>query len=114
MEGLASQSELLVLLIHSDVATTGYTAGTHTTSNYCCVRGHTTTNGQDTLGSLHTSDIFGRGLQTNQNNSLSSCMPFFCIFCGEYDLTTCSSGRSTKALADRSCSLQSSGVELRM
>ena len=38
-----SQGEFLVFLIHDDVATAGYTASAHTTCNYCCVGGHTTT-----------------------------------------------------------------------
>ena len=58
MEFLASQSEFLVLLIHGDVAASGYTAGSHTTSNNCCVRCHTAANSQDTLCGLHTSDVF--------------------------------------------------------
>ena len=64
-ECLSSQCELLVLLIHVDIATTGYAACTHTTSNYGCMRCHTTTNCQDTLGCLHTCNIFWRSLKTN-------------------------------------------------
>ena len=54
----SGQCELLVCFIHMDVTASGYTAGSHSTSYYCCMAGHTSTNGQDTLGCLHTFDIF--------------------------------------------------------
>src|SRR5699024_3621604 len=46
---LAAQLEVTIFIVHYDVAAAGYTAGTHTTSNNCCVRGHTAANGQDAL-----------------------------------------------------------------
>ena len=45
MELFAGQCKLLILLVHSDVAASGYTAGTHTTCNYGSVRCHTAANG---------------------------------------------------------------------
>ena len=44
MEFFSSKSEFLILFVHSDITTSGYTACTHTTGNYSCVRCHTTTN----------------------------------------------------------------------
>jgi len=58
VELLASQSEDLIGFVHYNVRATGYTASTHTTCNNGSMRSHTATNGQDTLGSLHTGDIF--------------------------------------------------------
>ena len=114
MEGLASQSELLVLLIHSDIATTGYTAGTHTTSNYCCVRGHTTTNGQDTLGGLHALDVLGRGLQADQNDLLAALGPGLGVLSGEDDLAAGGAGRGGQGAADHGGLLQHLAVKLGM
>src|SRR5699024_8341035 len=91
VELFAVKSELLVLFVHDDVAASGYTASTHTTGNYGCVRCHTTTNCQDTLCALHTFDILWGCLKTNKDNLFSSCCPFFSIFCCEDDLTACSS-----------------------
>ena len=76
--------------------------------------GHTTTNSQDTLSCLHTGDIFGRGLKTNKNDLLALLSPGYCIISSKYNLTAGSTGRCTKTLTDRSCSLQSLCIELRM
>ena len=114
VEFFACKGEFLVCFIHSDVAASGYTAGSHTTCNYCCVRGHTAANSQDTLSGFHTGDIFRRCLKTYKNDFLASCRPFYCVVSREYDLTACSSRGSAKAFAQRSCGLQCSCVELRM
>ena len=111
-EGLACKRELLVILVHLDVAAAGYAAGTHTTSNDRCVRGHTATNGEDTLSSLHTGDVLGRGLKTNENNLLAALSPSNCVVSGEYDLTASSAGRCTETATHRSSSLESLSVEL--
>ena len=58
MELLACQSKLLVGLIHGDLGTAGYTAGSHTAGNHSRMAGHTAADSQDTLSSLHTLDIF--------------------------------------------------------
>ena len=91
MEGLSAEGKLLVCLIHDNIAKTGYTAGSHTTCHYGSVRSHTATNGQDTLCTLHTRNIFRRSLKTYQNDLLSSFMPSYGIVCGEYHLTASSS-----------------------
>ena len=52
------QCKFLVCFVHSDVAASGYTACTHTTSYYSSMRCHTTTNCQDTLCRFHTCDVF--------------------------------------------------------
>ena len=114
VEFFTSQCKFLVFFIHSDITASGYTALTHTTSNYCSVRSHTTTNCQDTLSRFHTSDIFWRCLKTNQNNFFSSFSPFNSVISCEYDLTASSSWRSSKTFAHRCSSFQSSCVKLRM
>ncbi len=111
---LAAESELLILLVHNDVAAARYTAGTHTARNNGCVRGHTAANGQNTLCNLHTGNILRRGLQTNQNNLFASVVPKLSVLSREYNLTASSAGRCAQALAGRSCSLQSLRVELRV
>ena len=87
----SSQCKSLVFFVHCDIATTGYTASSHTTGNYCCMGCHTTTNCQDTLSRCHTGDIFRRCLQTNQNYFFSSCSPFYSVISCEYDFTASSS-----------------------
>ena len=49
LEGSAAQCKGLCFFVHLDFFAAGYTAGTHTTRNNRCVRGHTTTHCQDTL-----------------------------------------------------------------
>ena len=114
MELFAGKCKFLILFIHSDLAASGYTASTHTTSNNCCVRCHTATNCQDTLSRFHTGDVFRRSLKTNKNNFLASCSPLYSIVCCEDDLTASSSRRSAKCFCHWSSLFQSLSVELRM
>ena len=71
MEGLASQFELLVLLIHLDVAAAGDAAGAHAAGHNGGVGGHAAADGEDALGGLHALDVLGRGLQTDQDHLLA-------------------------------------------
>ena len=112
--GLARQSELLVLLVHDDVAAAGNTAGAHAPGHNGSVGGHAAPDRQDALSSLHTGDVFGRGFQTHQNNLLTPGSPAFGIFRGEDDLAAGSSGRSAQAAADGGSLLQGLGIELGM
>ena len=57
--GLAGKCELLVLFVHIDGGAAGNAAGTHTARNNGSVRGHTAANGEYTLSSLHTLNVFG-------------------------------------------------------
>ncbi len=109
---LASQCELLVVLVHLDVAAAGYAACTHTTSNYCCVRCHTATNCQDTLSSLHTCDILRGCLKSYENYLLATLCPSNSVISSEYYVTASSSGGSAETLTSGCCSLKSSSVEL--
>ncbi len=110
--GLTCQLELLVILVHLDVAAAGYTASTHTTSNYGSVRCHTATYCQDTLSSLHTCDILGGCLKSYENYLLATLCPSNSVVSSEYYLTASSSGGSTETLTSGCCSLKSSSVEL--
>ncbi len=114
MEGLAGENKLLVCFVHSDIGASRNTACTHTAGNNGCVRGHTAANGEYTLRSLHTGDILGRGLKTNENDLLASVLPKLCVLCGEYDFTACGSGRCAETLADGSCGFKSLSIELGM
>src|SRR5699024_9116879 len=109
---LAAQLEVTIFIVHYDVAAAGYTAGTHTTSNNCCVRGHTAANGQDALCIVHTFDIFRRGLQTNQNNLLTFLAFFGCFFSSKYNFTASSTWGSSQTGADLFGSLQSFCIKL--
>jgi hypothetical protein len=74
-----------------DLAATGYAAGTHSAGNNGCVRGHTASDGQNTLARLHTGDVLGRGLKSYKNYLLAASIPSLCILCSEFDLTDSSS-----------------------
>ena len=76
------------------------------------MRGHTATNGKDTLSSLHTGDVLGRGLKTNKNYLLASLLPSNCVVSGEDYLTASSSGRCTKSAAHGLCCLECLCIEL--
>ena len=58
MIGLAGKCELLVFFVHIDSGAAGNAAGTHTARNNGSVRGHTAANGEYTLSSLHTLNVF--------------------------------------------------------
>ena len=90
----------LGLVINIDRACARYTALTHTTSNYGCVRCHTATSCKDTLSSRHTSEVLWRSLDTNHDYFLAILMPLLSIVSMEYDLTTSSARRSGEALCD--------------
>ena len=114
LEGLACKCELLISLVHSDIGAAGYTAGTHTAGYNGSVRGHTAANCQDTLSSLHTLDVLGRGLKTNENYLFACAALSLSVLSGEDYLTASSTGRSTQALAHGGSGLESLSVELRM
>ena len=114
VEFFSTQCKFLICFVHYDVAASRYTAGTHSTCNNGSVRSHTATNCQDTLCRFHTGDIFRRGLQTNQDNFLSSFCPLYSVICCKYDLTACSSRRSAKSLSDRRSLLQCLCIKLRV
>ncbi len=103
-----------MLLIHDDITAAGYAALTHTTGNNGCMARHTTTNGQDTLGGLHTCDILWRGLETHKDHLLTTCVPCLCILCRKDYLTTGCTRRCTEALAHRRCRLERGLIKLRM
>ena len=112
LEGLSLFVDLHVVV----VAAAGDTAGTHTTSNNGCVAGHAAADGQDALRHLHTDDVLGRGLQTDQNDllHLAGLDHLLSLFGGEDDLAAGRTGRSCQALANDLSSLQGSCVELGM
>ena len=114
LEGSAAQCKGLCFFVHLDFFAAGYTAGTHTTRNNRCVRGHTTTHCQDTLRCCHTFDILRRGFQTNQNNSVACFCSSLCFLCCEINLTCGSAGGCGQPLAQSLCSLQCSLVECRV
>ena len=107
MEGISAKGEFLLLFVDLDLAAAGYTAGTHTTGNYCCVGGHTTAYSQDTLRSVHTLDVLRRCLQTNQDHSLALAADACSLgsLCVEAYLTCCCTRGSRKSLSDHLASL---------
>ena len=114
MEGLAGEGELLVLLVHDYLGAAGDAAGTHAACNNCCMAGHTAADSQDTLRGLHAGDVLGRGLKTDKDDLLASCLPSLGVVGGEDYLTASCAGGSAETLADRSSGLECLCVELGM
>ena len=86
------------LIVDFDIATTRNTAFTPTASNNCCVRSHTAALSENTFCGIHTSNIFWRGFNTNENYFFAFGFPFACVFSAENDTATASSWRSSKTL----------------
>ena len=109
--GLTAELEGLVLLVHDEFGAAGDTAGTHAAGNDRRVRGHTAAGSQDALCSLHAFNVFGRGLETDENDFLAAGSPFDRVLSGEDDFTGSSAGGSRKAFTDLSSTLDGSLVE---
>ncbi len=114
VEGLAGQRELLVFLVHDDVAAAGNAALAHAAGHHGRVGGHAAADGEDALRGLHAGDVLGRGLQTDQDHLLAPGLPFLGVGSGEDHLAAGSAGRSAQALAQGRCGLQGLGVKLGM
>ena len=96
--GLATHLDGAGLIVHLDFASTRYTALTHTTGNNGCVRGHTTTGGQDTLSNTHAAQVLGRGLQADHDHFLLARSPLLSIIGKEHNLTGCGTGACRQTL----------------
>ena len=92
--------------VYRDVVASGYAALTHTTGNYCCVRSHAASCGEDTFRCNHTGQVFRRSLFPNQNNLLAGFLCNGCIIGTEYDLAACRTRRCRKSLSNRGVLLQ--------
>ena len=79
---------------------TGNAGSTHTAGNNRRVRGHTAASRNQTLGSMHTADIFRRSFQTNQDNFFALGSPSFGIFSRKDGLTDGSARRSGQTGCD--------------
>ena len=117
MECYTIDSDNFLIFINSNfivVTTTRNAASTHTTSNNCSVRCHTTTNCQDTLRVLHTNNIFWACFKTNKNNSLFTFVfnPIFNFFSAENNFTSTSTRRCVKTTSNFFCLFQIFLIEL--
>mgnify|MGYP005779409487 CR=1 FL=1 len=100
LEHLACEGELLVLLVHLDIAAAGDAAGAHAARNDRRVRGLTAAHRKDTLRELHALDIFGGRFETDENDLLALLALFDGVLSREDDGTSRRTGRSRDALAD--------------
>lgn len=96
----AFEGELLVLLVHLDVAAAGNAAGAHAARDDRRVGGLSAADGQDALRELHAFDVFGGGFQSYQDDLFALLALLDGIFCGEHDLAGGSARRGRDALAD--------------
>ena len=110
----AGQGELLVLLIHLDVAAARDTAGAHAAGHNGRVAGHAAAHGQDALGVLHALDVLGRGLQADQDHLFTGGTLLHSVLSGEDDLAAGGAGGSSQSAGHGSGSLQGFRIELGM
>ena len=108
---LAGQGELLVLIVHHDVAAAGHAAGAHAAGHHGGVRGHAAADGQDALGDLHALDVLGRGLQADQDDLLAPLVPLLGLLGGEHHAAAGGTGGGGQALANDLGLLQGLGVK---
>ena len=111
---LAAKVKILIFFADLNLAAAGYTTGTHTTCYYCCMRGHTAANGQDTFCCMHTFDVFRRGLKTNENNSFACFVMCLCVLSGEVYLTCCSARGCRKCTTDNLSLCESLSIKVRV
>ena len=114
VERLAAEGELLVRLVHGDVAAAGDAAGAHAAGNDRRVGGHAAADGEDALGGLHAGDVLGRGLKTDENDLLAALLPLDGVVGVEDDLAAGSARAGAEALAHRVRLGERFGVELRV
>ena len=98
---LAGELELLVLLVHLDVAAAGDAALAHAARHDGRVGGHAAADGQDALRGLHALNVLGRGLETDEHDLLAALLPRLGVLGGEDDLAAGRAGRGGQRLADR-------------
>ena len=117
LEQLAGERELLVLLVHLDIAAAGDAARTHAARDDCRVRGLTAADSKDALRELHALDVLRRGLETDKDDLLA-CLAFLDGVLSREDDGTCSgAGGCSDTLADDVvlvCFLERLGIELRV
>ena len=112
--GLAGELELLVLLVHLDLAAAGNAALTHAARDNSRVGGHTAADGQDALSGLHALDVLRGGLETDENDLLAALLPLLGVLGREDDLAAGSAGGGGQRLADSGSRLERGSVELGM
>ena len=89
---LACQGELLVGLVHDDVAAAGHAAGAHAPGHHGGVAGHTAPHGEDAPGEVHALDILGGSLQADQNYLVALVHPLHHVVSSKDDLASGGAG----------------------
>ena len=116
-EDLAREGELLVLLVHLDVAAAGDTAGAHAARDDRRVGGLTAAHREDALCELHALDVLGGRLEADKDDLLALLALFDGVLRREDDGARGGAGGGSDALADDVLLigfLQRLGVELRV
>ena len=112
---MTAEGERLVVRRKANLAQTGYAAGAHATSHNRSMRGHAATRGKNTLGVVHTFNIFRGRLLANQDDiGTLTNGPLGGILSSKNNLASRSAGRSGQALTHNLCCFQFGNVELRV
>ena len=98
--GLAAQGELLVGLVHDDVAAAGHAAGAHAAGHHGGVAGHAAPDGEDAPCKVHALDVLGAGLQADQDDLVALFHPLHHVVSGEHHLAGGGAGGGGQAVAD--------------
>ena len=103
--------DVLVFFEDLEFTAAGDTAGAHAAGNNCSVAGHAAAHGQNALSGVHTLDILGGSLLTDQDDTAA------CSVCGnsvvsvEIDTACSCAGGCRKSFADLLAVLESGSVE---
>ena len=90
----------LLLVVYVQSADARDAALAHTACHHSSVRGHTTASGENTLGSSHTGEVFGRSLDTYEHHFVAFLFPSLCVVGMEHDLSAAGTRRSGQTLSD--------------
>ena len=110
----AFEGELLVLLIHLDVAAAGDAAGAHAARDDRRVRGHAAAHGEDALRIVHAFDVLRGGLEADEDDLFALLALLDRVLRGEHDLTRGSARGCGQRARDGFRLFEGGGIELRV
>ena len=107
-------AEASVIVIYFYISAARYAARAHTARDDRRVRGHTASCCENAFSGLHTLDILGRGLETNEHGLLAVFSSGYAVLGGEVYLTASGAGRRCETLREYFCVLKRGSYERRV